>query len=563
MRRGQEVAAHGSWVSRDSLGEWGVALDSHSHDFVGGQRATREHSSMTTRPENGVRPLPEARRGGDWLWSAVIGLFAATIMAVPIPAGNEPIYMPLLQKRADPTYLSTDWTFGSGFAEHAVFDFVFAPLVNLVGLEPVAWAGRLLSWVIIARLVIAIGRRLGAPPWTAAIAVGVYLGIRQSMGVGAESIFSLFEAKSVAWPLLLGAILAAMDRRIELAAVLAGLTFAFHSAIGLWGGGALVLAMLISSETRRQTFRWLPATILIGLIGAIPVVTGLLDSSMGAGNAEFLVLTRLPHHLDPFSFGQRGPLILAIMLTFNLGWAYRHRSEFVPRLLGVIQSSLAVVMVLGVIARMAGWYEFLLLRPFRVLPVLVPLLFLLTVAGMLVRGFTAPRRPLLADKGTAVLLGIGVIGLLSIAVLWNPVPRWINDARANLNAWQAPPTDLELAFDWLSSDTDPSAVVASPPWEDRMFYLSERAQFVSWGAVTYDRVQDWRDRLERSMTDIAPLYGDADLEEALARYEEVPYDAWLEAAQIHGLTHLLTTAEYETTPLHSVGDWHVYDIAAG
>ena len=67
--------------------------------------------------------------------------------------------MPLLKTVADPAYLMNDWTFSSGFAEKAIFNLTFAVPMRLFDMEAVAWAGRIIFWLVLARLVIAAGRR--------------------------------------------------------------------------------------------------------------------------------------------------------------------------------------------------------------------------------------------------------------------------------------------------------------------------------------------------------------------------------------------------------------------
>lgn len=501
-------------------------------------------------------------RVNRWVWALLITCAVAVSWAFPVPTGNEMIYLTLVEKVANPDFLPDDWTFGSGFAEHAAFDFVVAPSVNMLGPEAVAWAGRILGWLVLARLLIAIGLRLGAPPWATFVSSVIFLGINQSMGVGAEFIFSHFEAKLLAWPLFLGALAAAMDRRMSLAGLLAGLTFTFHSGVGLWAGGALVITSLLISETRRQTVRALPITIAAGLPGLILVGGSLLDSTMDPASAEFIALNRVPHHVDPFSFGERGPLLLVVMLAFNLLWSWQRRDRYVPKMLGIFQSILAVVVIGGIVARLVGSYEILLLQPFRVLPVLVPILFLLIFFGEAIVWW-ASRRAVgdpVKDRASVSLAAIGTLAVLGVFVLWNPLVRLVGDARANLEEWTREPTASEQALQWVANNTEEDAVLAAPPWMDEMFHLSRRSQMVSWGAVTFDRPQEWIERLEHSMSDITLLYDGSSTGELVEAFEEMPLETWLDASSRYGVTHLLSTARYRIEPIFSQGEWHVYDL---
>lgn len=502
--------------------------------------------------------------------AATIALTSVVLLAMPIPGGNELIYLPLMRSRVDPAYLAGDWTFGSGFGEHAVFNLVFGPLVDLIGIDWLAVVGRFASWFAIGWVVVSLGRRLGARWWASAGATVLLVGLNQSMGVGAEFLFSGFEAKSVAWPLLLAAVLAALDRRHWVVCVLVGLTFSFHPAIGLWGGGALLLSLLALKSTRSDTAKVLPLAALAALPGLIPLWSDFRNSSMDSESAAFIVLSRIPHHADPAFFGERGPLILAAMLSFNLLWSWIHRSSFLPRLLGVFQLMLTAVFVSGVVARLLEWWEFLLLLPFRVMPIVVHLFFWLIIAGTLSGG--PDRRAWLRKTGqpehrsvaTSSAIVAGGLSLVAVVALWNPVVRVVDAVLDFPDRYASDPTDLHTAMEWIAQNTDGSAVVATPPWVEETFYVTERPQFVSWEAVTYDRPQEWRTRLGRTVTDEDVFTNPRSSEEAeMAAFESVSAEEWRRTATEFGVDYLLTTAELDLESVHSEGEWTVYSFPAG
>jgi hypothetical protein len=486
---------------------------------------------------------------------------------MPVPGGNELIYLPLMRSRVDPTYLVGDWTFGSGFGEHAVFNLVFGPLVNLMGIEWLAGVGRFVSWFAIGWVVVSLGRRLGARWWACTLATVTFIGLNQSMGVGAEFLFSGFEAKSVAWPLLLAALVAAIDQRYWLVCVLVGLTFSFHPAIGLWGGGALLLSLLALKSTRAHTIRLLPLSALAALPGLIPLWSDFRDSSMDSESAAFIVLSRIPHHADPSAFGERGPIILALMLGFNLLWSWIHRSSFPARLLGTFEVALTAVFISGVVAWFFDWWEFLLLLPFRVMPIFVHLLFWLIIAGTLTGGpdrrtwlrkTGLPERRSVASTGAIAAAGLS---LIAVVALWNPVVRVVNAVLDFPGGYTRDQAEFQPAMEWIAQNTEPTAVVATSPWVDEMFYMTERPQFVSWGAVTYDRPQEWRTRLERTVTD-ANVFTDPNTtdEAEVEAFEAVSAEEWRRTSSEFGVDYLLTTAELELESVYSDGNWTVYSF---
>lgn len=523
---------------------------------VAGGGSSTEVSEEHTRPRH-------SRSVSDWAATAVITSIFFVAAGQPPPAGNEWIYLPLLRKSANAAYLPGDWTFGSGFQEKAVFNAVFGPLLEVVDVDVLVWVGRFVFWLILARLMVALGKRLGCGPWMTVGAVFVLTGIGWSMGVGAAGPVSRFEASAVGKILVFGALVAALDRRVPLAAVLVGLAFTFHAAVGLWGGSVLV-GLLVISATRSQTIRWLPAAALFALPGLVVQVGSFLDSSMDSASAEFVALSRVPHHVDPFSFGERGPLILMLMLGFNLLWAWREQDRYEFRLLGVVQGFLLLVAIGGVVARVLGIYEFLLLMPYRILPFLAPLFFFLTIGSILSGSPRAWLKETWSDvyAGRAMVAS-GFLAILAMLVLWNPVARWVEGIEESVDSWQTSEDDLDITLRWLATNTPADAVVASPPWVDQIHYLSERAQFVSWEGVPYDRPREWRERLELTVADPAIWVEDNHPDSLAVSYEAVPLTQWDRVAREYQVSYVVTNADYSRTPLFSSGQWHVYQLSAG
>lgn len=501
-------------------------------------------------------------------WRHLVGtlVITGTVMldrGIPVPAKNELIYLPRLQHVGNPTSFANDWTFSSRSSEHYVFETLFAPVASQLDIEAIGWGGRLASWLVISWLIIILARRLGVSIWYAVLASVLWIGLGD-MGVGGEDVFSLFEAKAIAWPLLLGAIIAALDRRVPLAAALSGLAFSFHPAVGLWGSGALLAAMLTLRSDRSQTLIWLPLAAVCALPGAIPQFQAMLTSSMTSTDAAFVALVRAPHHMDPLSFGERGPLILAMMVSFNLAWAWYGRGSHKLRLLGVFQALLLGTVIMGVGARLLGLHGFLVLMPFRVLPVLAPLLFLIHVAGLL--SSRANRRAQI-DRVTSGKWGrksrlmFATVIVTVMFVLWNPVLRLGSSMEATYSAWKSEADDGAVALSWLASNSPEDAIVAAPPMWNEAFYLSMRAQMVSWHAMTTDRIGDWRRRLDRAVAD-PDVWGQRFSADAvLNSFRRVGLDQWLANQREFGVTHVVTPAELPIDPVFTSGTWNVYELS--
>lgn len=498
-------------------------------------------------------------------WEYAVATAAVVVICVlrvglPVPSGNELTYLMGLQHYADPSYLPGDWTFGSGFDEHFIWLRVFAPLANLFGIEVLGWAGRLVLWTSVVVLLVWIGRQLGARPMFTGLAVVLWLGLDQSMGVGASRIVSGFEPSTVAYPILLGAMVLALSRKVEFALLAGGLAFSFHPGIGLWGSGALALTLLTIPDTRSKAWRSIWLLIVGALPGAVPQVLSLTRSNLTPDDAAFLALQRVPHHVDPFSFGQRGPLLLVLMLAFNLLLHWRLREEFPQRLLGWIQVFALVPVLLGIVARLLGQTWFLILFPFRLLPVLVPALFMINLGALLSRRQLALLWP--GGRGAAQDRLRGVFGLAAAAgalVLWNPIVGLATDISENLEIWQAADTDAEIALAWVATGTPADGVVLGPPAREDLFYLTERSQYVSWEAIPYDRVPEWRRRLESVMP---PGFVPA----ATQGREWEEQFAELQLERLLSLTprvdYVITTADYDLPVMFTKGAWTVYRVTA-
>ncbi|HEY7564505.1 MAG TPA: hypothetical protein VIA81_06230, partial [Acidimicrobiia bacterium] len=189
---------------------------------------------MTTsmlRPEPGpaigtTADSPPAETGFGWQWWLAIVLIVAATVAVfggPVPSANEPVYLLVIERLANPAFMAADWTLSGGFEEHFVFNRMVAPLARILDLPVLAWIGRLASWAALAVLIVKLGRRLGASALGAAAAAVLWIGLDQSIGIGFEHVIgSGFEAKALAYPLFLAALLLALDGKIPWALALAG-----------------------------------------------------------------------------------------------------------------------------------------------------------------------------------------------------------------------------------------------------------------------------------------------------------------------------------------------------
>jgi hypothetical protein len=419
----------------------------------------------------------------------------------PVPRLSEELYLPLVKRVADPGYLKGDWTFTGDFAEHWLFDHLFSPLAGMLSVSAFGWLGRLVLWPVLGVLLIRLGTRFGLPLWPAAFAVSFWLVSNQSL-LGNEWILGTFEAKTVAYVCFLGALLAVTSRRIPLALSLIGLTVSFHPAVGLWSAWATGLALLALPDTRRATLRWCwlaPLFAVPGIIGALSAV-----GSVSPALKRFVVLEAIPYHTDPFFGGKTlgwaqvvlHVAILLAMFAFNL-WSFsKSNRDLTQRFFAAFQVAAAVPFALAFIARVFDLWDFLRLMPLRSFPIIVPLVFFFQAfryARQLATREGASRRRRRRARRDAALV---IVATLAIAVLpTSPLfaaPRMI---RRNIAAWTAVDHEARV-FDWVRENTPKGVRCIFPVDRQDAFERAERPQVVNWQAIPYDRLPEWKSRID-------------------------------------------------------------------
>ncbi len=298
----------------------------------------------------------------------------------PVPRLSEELYLPLVRRTADASYMRGDWTFAGNFSEHWVFDHLFAPFAGVLSVNGFGWLGRLVFWPLLGTLLIRLGTRFGLGVWAATGAICLWLLGNQSL-FGGEWILGTFEAKTVAYVCFLGAVLAITKHRIPLGLALLGLTVTFHPAVGLWSVFASAIALLVLPDTRRTALRWC----WLGILFAAPGVIEALGAVGGGSNAlqRFVVLEAIPYHTDPFFDGRTlvgGQIalhltVIAGMLAFNI-WSYtKSDRSLTQRFFVWFQIAAAVPFVLAFPARALHLWAYLRLMPLRSFPLMVPLVF--------------------------------------------------------------------------------------------------------------------------------------------------------------------------------------------
>ncbi len=486
----------------------------------------------------------------------------------PVPRLSEELYLPLVRRVADSSYLAGDWTFAGSFGEHWLFDHLFAPLAGAVSISEFGWIGRLVFWPILGLLLIRIGNRLGLTPWPAAAAVSLWIVSNQAL-MGSEWIVGTFEAKTVAYVCFLGALLAISAKRIPLALALLGLTVSFHPAVGMWGAWGAGIALLALPETRVPTLKWC----WLAAIFAVPGVIGALSAVGTATPAvqRFVVLEAIPYHTDPFFGGQTlgygqvalHVVTLAGMLAFNL-WAYRRSArDLIQRFFVAFQIAAAVPFAIAFIARAFHVWDYLRLMPLRSFPLIVPLVFFfqavrLAVTAIQGQGAGRRRRRRVRRRGYVALVAIVLLAVFPTAPLL-AAPRLI---RRNVHAWTTDDTMAD-SFGWVRRNLPRTTTCIFPLDRQDAFERAEVPQVVNWQAIPYDRLGEWKRRIDQLVGGADYFEGHAwhgDLTKIRAAYSSLTLEQINRVATRYGATCLVTDTSYPLQLLHTEGRTKVYAI---
>ncbi len=312
----------------------------------------------------------------------LLAVFLVLVLGQPVPHSNEHFYLLAPFRLSHPEFLSHEWVFSSPQFEHLLFDGIAGALMAFLPLEAVGWILRFVSWGITVAAIVLLSGSLGVRPWMAAGAIAVWVANGQSV-LGGEWILGGAEAKVIAYPLLLLGIHYLLVGRASLAGALVGIGTSFHPLVGIQLGGAAWMGALFLLGWTREMGKF---TLLVFLLSLPGVLATFMGASQGDGlsNADWGYLARfaLSNHIDPSSFPSRAFVTLAVLTSFNGLVCWVRREEMSFRFFGILHIPLAALLIAGLLAWHLEAYLFLQFMPFRVLPVLAPLLFLLFLATL-------------------------------------------------------------------------------------------------------------------------------------------------------------------------------------
>lgn len=478
-----------------------------------------------------------------WLCFAFLFLAVILFCGKLVPYSNEFLYLP----RLEPNFLPNDWTFSVPANEHWFFNFIFSLPARIFSLETVGWLGRIAVWIACLIALLKLGRRWEISYRAIAVSVLLWLAFSQAV-VNGEWIFGGFEAKTVAYVCLLFALVEFSKRKIIVPSILLGLSFSFHPAVGLWAIPAIGLALLFEKIPMFDFVKIVVVTFIFSLFGLVPLFSEQLNAAANSfDDWRFIVLYRVPWHLDLFQFSKSGMILIYAMLAFNCFALWKNES-FALRFLLKFQIWLGAFFAFGFLLRWLEMYPLLRLMPMRLFPIFTPLFFIFTAF------YFVPR---VENKKYKIIASVFVI--LIIAAL-NPFGRGFNQISETAQTWRTAPGDLQKTFLWIGENTPESSIVIYPPHRRDFWYFSRRAAIASFLYPTFSRIHEWRERIGDLTGNLQISKGELANEEIETAFNQLP-QAEIERLKIkYAATHLVSRADYSYPVIYKTETYKVYRL---
>lgn len=446
---------------------------------------------------------PAVSAAGFWLalgeCAAIVALFALHA-GWPVPDVNEAHYLCKARHAWDPNYLSNDFFITSPDA-HAVFVTTLGWLTRLLDLPQAAWAGRWITWALLAvcwrRLSWAV---LPRPGWSI-LTAALFVAAQERGQMAGEWVVGGFEAKGISYALVLVALEGIVAGRWNRAIFFLGAASGMHVLVGGWATVAAAVAWWF--EPRRPGLRSLAGSLAIGALLAAPGVWSGLRLNYGVPAevvrqaASLYVLERFDHHLVVTTFKTEFLVAFALLTVL---WCLL--VELVPgtpalwRLRVFILASLGLVAVgslMSLLVEVAPDTAALALRYywFRLADAAVPL------GAALWGGLFLQRRLAAAPRSAVAWLAVAV-GLCGLhfwphveGTLLSQRPRADKPGKvADYDAWRA-------VCQWVHDHTPGDAVFLTPRGAQTFKWYAARAEVVTWKDVPQNAagILEWWDRL--------------------------------------------------------------------
>jgi len=499
--------------------------------------------------ESGDSPQTPGAGIGLWLdvrslWEVLLCILVCVCFAaVPVPDINESHYLTKARHFWNGDTCPQDIFLQSTDAQWVYF-FATGWVAKFVSIGTFAWIGRAVSWVLLSASVVFVARQVRVSGIRIPVVLAMMLVLVRTGNLAGEWIVGGFEAKTIAWPLILFATGFAMRGRWSLVWCLCGAAAAFHFVLGWWAIVCLAICrlylwsreksfrppgtlwsvvstwiaeLILGGPPGSATFRSLLSVLTITMAGLIGGALPMLLDGSGVSNSDSVVAARiqvfqrLPHHLY---FGDFAASRVASFGILMMVWSFLYcRMTLVAPLrmigtLALVTTGLNVCgLVLSGIAEGSGnsaelATSLLRLYWFRMADVMVPLSVALMCGHLLeswrVRTGRVHARISLAVTGL-LLVATGLEGVGKISAVIPPADA-VGIAGSEPDAKRAEETvrNWQRVCEWCRNNTPGDALFLTPFGQQTFNWYSNRAEWFCWKHAPQDAAGliEWNRRRE-------------------------------------------------------------------
>lgn len=478
-----------------------------------------------------------------WLCLGSLFIVVLAFHGRPVPSNNEFIYL----LRLDPGIFPNDWSFSQPANEHWLFNFIFGLPLHLFSIGVAGWLGRIVFWVLCLAALLKLGKLWNIPVIAATVSIGLWLGMNQSV-VNAEWMFGGFEAKVVAYTCLLFSLFGFSKGQITIPAILLGLSFSFHPAVGLWAVPAVGIALLAERLPIADLSKVVGLTFIACLPGIVPLLTEQVAAQpTDSGMWQFIVTVHMPFHFDPYYFSKIGMTVLGVMLIFNIVTLW-NSDKFALRFIRNFQIAIAAFFLIGILMRFLEAYSLLRFMPMRLFPILTPLFFLFSAFYLFAKLDLAAKK---------ILVAVVVIAAFSFL---HPIDEAIDQMRMTKESWSSTSNDNAVCLNWISKNTPKDAVILASPVGREFWYWSNRAQIVSYMYPRYDRLVEWRQRIADLTGGVQIVSRESSREDIETGFANLSTDQVIALKEKYEANYLLSRTVYPFPVIFETETYKVYQL---
>ena len=475
-----------------------------------------------------------------WQWSGVLlNLMVIWLLNAELAPGiNESHYLTKAKHAWDTSFAPGDLFLASGNA-HWLFSQIAGWMSTWLSLPAVAWLGRIVCWLAMSIAWQRCAVRLNLSPiYAACVLAGWMMATRLGNWAGEWAIGG-FEAKAIAYPLVVMAMSQMLSDKWSMGWILCSLAIAFHPLVGGWAALTLIIAWVWwgrdgSQPLWPQVIQQVPAVILatvISMIGIWPALT-MIGGPSKQGEivvAQIHAFYRLAHHQTPHLFWVNqhiaGGCSLVLLIASTLLMRRVHQRfpqenaglKPVWRLvclawlaMGINAVGLAIDLI-GVRVRPDIAASLLRFYWFRWADIIVPLAWVsaLWSVGLFLQRIK-PAKPVAGWALSGLLLTVAC-SLTLVTVVWQRVDQLLRTDVAPADETVLMSDSPQLASTsevveqwlgvcgWIKENTPSDALFLTPRAQRTFKWYAQRAEVVTFKDVPQDSqsLVEWYDRIGR------------------------------------------------------------------